>query len=226
MKRPNKDQRRIAIALPTHDMVPSSFAFALANMVAFTTAKFNHGEELGINMISGTYVHSARQKLLTMLLLQGVTDVLWLDTDMTFPRDSLLRLLNHRKDVVGINYAKREAPPEYVAIKTVDFEKGNSVKLATTDASTGLETVDAMGFGMVLMRTEKLLDLPDPREKPWFFFEWLPGGRQVGEDVYFCRILREQLGMELHVDHDLSKECRHIGQFPYALHHVGLEADE
>lgn len=217
--------RKIAIALPTHDMVPARFMFDLANLVAYTTAKFQHGEEFGINMIAGTYVHSARQKLLAMLLVQGVTDILWLDSDMSFPRDALLRLLNHRQDVVGINYAKRDAPPEYVAFKHVDFEHGNSMKLATTTESTGLETVDAMGFGMVLMRTAPLISLPDPREKPWFFFEWLPGGRQVGEDVYFCRILREQLGLELMVDHDLSKECAHIGQFPYRLEHVGLEAD-
>lgn len=217
--------KRIAVALPTHDMVPAKFMFDLANMVAFSTAKFQHGEEFGLNMIAGTYVHAARQKLLALLIAQGVTHVLWVDTDMSFPRDALLRLLNHRKDVVGINYAKREAPPEYVAFKHVDIAGGNSTKLATLPESTGLEKVDALGFGMVLMRTEPLLDLPDPRKEPWFFFEYLPGGRTVGEDVFFCRILRERLGLDIYVDHDLSKECSHIGQFPYRLEHVGLEVD-
>ena len=35
-----------------------------------------------------------------------------------------------------------------------------------------------------------------------------------GEDVYFCTMARVH-GFEVWVDHDLSKEVTHIGQFEY-----------
>ena len=53
--------------------------------------------------------------------------------------------------------------------------------LETNEDSTGLEEVESMGMGMVLIRTRCLQNLPSLDEKPWFFFEWLKGRRQVGD---------------------------------------------
>jgi len=213
---------KLAIAMATHEMVPATFMYDLAAMVAYTSTTMPDGAELGIHMVSGTYVHSARQQLLQMLLEDGATHILWVDTDMRFPRESLAWLIRHNLDVVGINYAKREVPTDYVAIKTLgdrdDPEKW-SVRLETTSASTGVEEVDSLGFGLVLMKTSALADLPSLDEKPWFWFEWWPGRRQVGEDVYFCNLLRER-GVRIFVDHDLSKLCAHTGQWEYKLAHV------
>ena len=37
-------------------------------------------------------------------------EILWVDTDMQFPEDALLRLLAHDKDIVGCNYRTRTPP--------------------------------------------------------------------------------------------------------------------
>lgn len=210
---------KIAIAIPTHDMVPALFMYDVAALAAYTVAAMPEDVPFGITMVSGTYVHAARQELADLALADGATHVLWLDSDMRFPRDSLVRLLKHNKPIVGINYAKRGVPSDFVAIKEVGMP---GEKLITGEDSTGLEEVEALGFGCVLMKTEVLRYLPDPKITPWFQNEHLGDGRWMGEDVFFCRLLREAR-VSLLVDHDLSKACAHIGQFEYRCEHAELE---
>lgn len=212
---------KISIAMVTHDMVPASFMFDLANLCAFTVANLPDDVEFGLNMVAGTYVHTGRQELLQKLLADGATHILWLDTDMRFPRDAFFRLQQHNKPIVGINYSTRGIPADWVAIKRVSTEldpKGE--RCATYPDSTGLEEVEAIGFGMVLMRRDAVENLPSLGETPWFGFRWKANHQQwVGEDVWFCDLLRKA-GQTIYVDHDTSKLCKHVGQFEYDLQHV------
>lgn len=211
---------KIAIAVPSHDTVPAPFAFDLAKLVIHTAAQMPAGWEFGVNAVVGTYVHQARQELIDNLVRQGVDYILWLDSDMRFPREALFHLLQHRKDVVGINYAKRQVPTEFVALKKVGAPRGE--RCITRETSTGLEEVEALGFGCVLIRTSCLKDLPDPKDVPWFQNVHLGEGRWMGEDVWFCAMLRKA-GVKIYVDHDLSKVCGHVGQFDFQCIHAETE---
>jgi hypothetical protein len=219
-----KPKAKIAVALVTHEQVPAAFMYDLASLMMFTAATLPDDVELGINMVAGTYVHAGREQMLKGdmrgpgLLGQDVTHVLWIDTDMRFPKDALSRLMKHGKDVVGINYSTRGSPSNFVAIKEVGNDEKVGHKLETTADSTGIEQVDAIGFGMVLMKTKCLEPLP--YGEPWFWFEFLPKRKQqIGEDVYFCNLLRKH-GVEIFVDHDLSKQCAHVGLYEYTLEDV------
>jgi hypothetical protein len=210
---------KIAIALPTHDRVPATFMYHLASLCAYTVAALPEHVSFGINMVAGTYIHKARQDLADEILAQGATHVLWLDTDMTFPRESLVHLLQRNVDMVGINYATRTVPSQHVAIKTVGAGP-EGAKLVTDVNSEGLEKVEAVGFGMVLMKTRIFNKLPDPVQDPWFWYEWIPERKaHMGEDVYFCRVVRDA-GFDIYVDHDLSKLCGHTGDFEYKVQHL------
>lgn len=206
---------KICVALASHDMCHASFMWAMANLAGYSVANLPPEGEFGVTMVKGTYVHNARQQLLEMALKRGVTHVLWIDTDMKFPRDSLLRLLERDLPVVGINYCHRGLPYEFVAIKHVGLGADQkSEKLITAKHSTGVEEVEALGFGMVLMRTDILTCLPSLDVTPWFGFDFIGGRKQVGEDVRFCKFLTDA-GHKIYVDHDLSKEIVHIGEAEY-----------
>lgn len=213
---------RVMVAVPTHDQCQAMFAYDLAQMMAFTACNFvgpdQPLEAISLAFVTGTYVHSARQQLADLAIEQGADFVLWLDSDMRFPKDTMVRLLAHREAVVGINYSKRGLPPAYVGIKSVD----PPVPCVTGPDSTGLEDVEAMGFGAVLMRTSVLSDLHDPKgeDGPWFFYEWdADQERMIGEDVRFCQLLGAA-GYQPKVDHDLSKQCKHIGTLEYMIEHA------
>lgn len=208
---------KIAIAVPSHDTVPALFSYDLAQLCLWTASQLPEGVHLGLYWVSGTYVHKARQELIDHLLEVGTDYILWIDSDMRFPKEALVGLMQRKRDVVGINYAKRCIPSEYVAIKKAHPTEGEPC--VTNEDSEGLEEVDAVGFGMVLMRCGALSDLPDPSETPWFQHKHLGGARWVGEDVHFCELLREA-GVKIWVDHDLSKACAHSGVFDFRLDHV------
>lgn len=214
---------KIAVGIPAHDNVAFTFAFDWAHLMAYSIAALPDDVSVTIIAQPGTYVHSARQEIADTAVEGGFDYLLWLDADMRFPPDLLVRLLKRKKDVVGINYATRGIPSKFVAIKRIGWDGTGSERLTTTAESTGLEEVHGMGMGAVLMRVDVLRALPDPKKMPWFFFEWRPEmGQQVGEDIFFFRLLREH-SYRVWVDHDLSKDCAHVGQWEYRCDHVQRE---
>lgn len=209
---------KVAICIPTHDMVPAGFMYDLTQMVGVwcATAVADEVSDLAINMVQATIVQAGREELAQQALLTDCTHLLWCDSDHRFPKDALHRLFAHNKDIVGINYSTRRFPPEYVAFEEIDTESRTLKKLVTDENSTGLQKAAAIGFGLTLVKAKVFWEM----EKPWFDFKWIgPGADWQGEDVHFCTKARE-LGYEILVDADLSKECTHIGQFQYRLEHA------
>ena len=203
---------KLSVGLASHDMVPFKFAYDLMCLTMHTISNLDENTEFGVVKVQGTYVHSARQQLLQAALHKGSTHLLWIDTDMAFPKDAALKLLAHGKPFVGINYCNRGLPYEFVGIKRVSWDPGGvTEKLITAKDSKGLEECEALGFGMFLMDLDVVRSfLPDLDEKPWFWFDWISGRRQVGEDVRFCKMITDA-GHKIFCDHDLSRDCAHIG---------------
>jgi hypothetical protein len=205
--------------------MPALTAYDLAQMYAYTVANLD-GVPIALSMVTGTYIHTARQDVLDMVVQNKMTHVMFVDADMRFPKEACLRLLERiereGKDVVGCNYAGRGIPSHFVALKKVATDKTKGAALVTNAASEGLEEVEGLGFGCVMIKVDALKKMPNPKKKPWFWYEWMPNKEdQVGEDIYFCNLLRET-GVKLYVDHDLSKEVKHLGQFAYELAHAAL----
>src|SRR3989304_6092032 len=90
---------KVGVALASHDQVPIMFAFDLANLCAFSTAMLldSGSVTFGTSLVAGTYIHAARQELMEELTKEQVTHALWVDTDMRFPKNALLRLLSHNE---------------------------------------------------------------------------------------------------------------------------------
>jgi hypothetical protein len=218
---------KINIVVPTHDQVPAMFAYDLAQLVAYTVAVMPEDTAIGVTFLPGTYIHTARQELMQHCLANGDDYVLWLDSDMRFPKETFAHLIQHKVPIVGINYAKRRLPPDTVAIKTLGLVGSGDKpeRLYPDPEETGLVEVDAVGFGVLLMRMDDFRDIPPLSEGAWFDQRYIPETDQwIGEDVSFCIMLREKMGMKILVDQDLSYACAHIGQFEYTLGHV--EAQE
>jgi hypothetical protein len=204
---------KIAIAIASHDTLPALFAYDLASLAAYTTAALPDEVEMGIVMVTGTYIHSARAELMETMIEDGATHMLWLDADMRFPRDTLVHLLQHNLPMVGANYSKRAFGEGFTALKKVGV---TGEQLRTTDESEGLEEVEGIGFGCVLIQAKALLGLPHPEEVPWFQNRYLGEGLWMGEDIHFCELVRKA-GGRIFVDHDLSKAVAHIGQMEYGV---------
>lgn len=217
----------ITVCVPCQSQVSAYFAYDLAQLMSFTASHYVQPGViggLGLGIQVGTYVHTARQMMAQAALDNDSDYLLFIDSDMRFPPDALIQLLVHQLPMVGVNYVARMYPPRFIAVKTVadiDDPEQRGVLLETLPESTGLEQVDAVGFGMVLIRRDVFDALPRPKEHgPWWWYTWMPvHGSQIGEDVYFCRAVGEA-GFDIMVDHDLSKQIKHVGDEQYTLEHA------
>lgn len=210
---------KVIINVPHRDIVLSDFAFDLAALAAFSV---NKGYDVRLNHCCGTIIPEIRMRLAQIAIEQGADWMFWLDSDMRFPKDALERLLKHDKPIVGANYVTREVPPHSTARV---FKDKNTATIAdhvnTTTTSTGLEQVDYIGFGCVLIKSDVFKSL----EKPWFHIGYSNLNNQfIGEDVYFC-LKAAGKNYPILIDHDLSKEVHHIGSFEYRHEHVIAEGD-
>lgn len=170
------------------------------------------GGTFNLNIVSGTLIADQRQNMVRKAFADGFDYVLFLDADMRFPPDTFWRLLKHGKPIVAANYATRRIP-----VKTVAFRDFASRECIYTDTdSAGLEEVDAVGMGCMLIEMEVFRKCP----LPWFNLAWLPSGNVwVGEDIYFCKLAQAH-GFKVYVDHDLSKQVRHIGSMEFSHDHA------
>jgi hypothetical protein len=196
--------------MPCYDSIAKETALSLALMSFRIGHKPPDGLEFfGIEYQSSSNLPEIRHTLAKRALqIHQATHILWVDSDMDFPQDSLHRLLAHDLEIVGCNYPRR-MPPHFSSATDLD-------KKPFHPSCVGLSQAGVIGFGLLLMRTtvfERQYDMP--------LFAHHDDEGYCTEDVTFCKKVRAQ-GHEIWIDHDLSREVRHIGSI--SLGHEHMEA--
>lgn len=212
---------KVALCIPWGNQVDAMFAWSLARLYGRIVGEFVVPGYADVAMftVNGSYLPQSRRELVQAALEWEATHLLWLDSDMVFPDHVFRSLLKHDKPMVGCNYARRRPPYSPTAIKTI----GEAEALCyTTDTSTGLEEVDAVGFGVLLMQASIL---PSISPKAFEIVLDDQGHLRIGEDVNFCKLAKEA-GFGVFVDHDLSKEIGHMGSFQYKNAYSTMLRDE
>lgn len=199
--------KNVSVLTPIADQCHSAYALSLVHMCMRTLA--SPPKELGrlsVEAYSSTILPFARSLLAETALQNGSTHLLFIDSDMDFPSDMLLRFLQREEDIIGINASSRRPPFRCTA------QIGPAVSMTTTEDSTGLEKAYRMGFGVVWVRADVFKAI----DKPWFDFEYLDDlGVFRGEDYYFFEKAKAK-GFDCLVDQDLSKEILHMGSFGFS----------
>ena len=199
--------RSVAVLVPARDTVMTSFAYDLARAMSFHTATTD--DRVMLYTSHGTLIASQRMELARQALEEKADYLLWLDSDMRFPRETIGHLMLRDKPIVAANYATRRMPVKPVAMMDNDGEIG---RVYTAPDSEGLQPVDYIGMGVMMVKREVF----EKVEAPWFAIPYSTVGQHyIGEDVFFCRKAREA-GYEVLVDHDLSHQVKHIGTFEYS----------
>jgi glycosyltransferase involved in cell wall biosynthesis len=189
-------------------------AFDLARMVNHIARNTEHQVNLYTSM--GTLIFDQRNNMVESALEEGADYVLFIDADMRFPRDTLERLIAHGKGIIGVNATTRSSPVKATA-KTLEIEADGTCnwKQISSKNKTGIQKADGIGCGVMLISKETL----NAMVKPWFFFELLPENKLLGEDIYFC-IKAKDVGIDTYIDHDLSQEIGHVGNYTYGWHDI------
>lgn len=197
-------KNKLAILIPTRDLLHSAHAQCLTEIVKLNTM---NGIDTHVIMDASTILLTQRERLATFGRDTGAEYLLWLDSDIVAPASTALRLLAHNESIVAANYIRRQLPAKGVAYETIgDWE--DPLPFEPRDE---LIPVEGVGMGCMLMRA----DIFDRIPKPWFEFGWSPESNDhLGEDMILCQKM-SQAGYTVKIDTNLSMELRHLGTWAF-----------
>lgn len=158
--------------------------------------------------VSNSLIYDARNMLAQDAVKGGFDYLLFLDSDITFPKDLINRLLVHGKPIVsGVYYARRgnHFPVIFSEIRPKTWlrkQKAEKIK----NVPNGLFEIKGCGMGCCLIKTEVLKKMLDKGFEPFKPMNYL------GEDVSFC-YRASKLGYKMYADSNI--ELGHIGDKIY-----------
>jgi hypothetical protein len=197
-------KNKLAILVPTRDLLHSAHALCLTEIVKLNTM---NGLDTQVIMDASTILLTQRERLATFGRDTGAEYLLWLDSDIVAPASTALRLLAHKEPVVAANYIRRQLPAKGVAYEII----GNWEDPLPFESRDELVPVEGVGMGCMLMRA----DIFDSVPKPWFEFGWSPESNDhLGEDMILCQKMA-QAGYTVKIDTNLSMELRHLGTWAF-----------
>ena len=195
---------KLAICIPCRDLLHSAHASSLLELVKFNTL---NGIETQVFMNASTVLLTQREHLADQAIDYNAEYILWLDSDITFPSSTAIKLMSHNKDFVACNYVRRTFPVKSVAYEKM-YDWTNPLGFEIKD---DLVKIEGIGMGCMLMKTEIFTKLP----KPFFEFRYSEDSNDwLGEDMILCEKIRS-LGIDLFVDTLLSNEIRHLGTYAF-----------
>lgn len=128
------------------------------------------------------------------------------DSDISFPKDTLVKLLSHNTDIVSGLYIQRIPGQHNLEL----YRNGINVKYEDVKHQQLVE-VDSCGFGCVLIKS----DVVSSVEYPQFVYKSaIDHNYTVSEDTYFCLKAREK-GFKVFAD--TSVLCEHHGSHTYRV---------
>lgn len=195
--------KKTLIAIPAMDQCSSLFAASLATLKG--------KDDAVVSMELSSLIYDARNHFASNAVSGDFDYVMWFDSDMTFPPDTLQRMIKHMedgKDIVSGLYFRRRPPYSPVLFKRLSeevLENGKKFEDYDDYPKDSLFKVDGFGFGCVMLKVDMLIDMGLECSQGWF----TPFGG-FGEDLSFC-IRAKQLGYELWCDSSIK--CGHVSQF-------------
>jgi len=214
---------RVMLGIPSNGMWYTDFAMSVLHMaLAFNTfsVKGYDKNELCVCSTRGSILPKSRWEIIKAARESKADYLLFLDSDHTFPRALLHRLLQHDKEVVACNLVAKVLPAVPTARRkpVLPHEQEYGELVYSDPDKHGLEEVWRIGTGIMLIKMS-VFDRVDTNGL--FDMVYRPQvDSYQGEDWTMCEKF-EAAGVKLYIDHDLSRECGHIGYLNYDHSLVG-----
>lgn len=191
---------KVLIAIPSGDSIPVMTVSCIMNLEREPQDEFQ--------IMTGSLVYNSRTHLVNAALADNsFTHVLFIDSDMTFPPDTLNRLIERDKDVVTCICFGRVFPFLPCAYKRVRKggakKSGTKIPIDVTADMPELFQVDGCGSAMILIKTE-VFTLMYEKIGKWYEPQW-----NLGEDLAFTERLK---ALNIPVWCDSTIPIGHIGQ--------------
>lgn len=184
---------KIAIGVPTPQFISPDFMRNVIGIIA-KTSEMKDLEDLEYLDKSGVRTDRNRNYILQHALDLNMDYILWLDSDMLYPHDIILKYLQSDFDVMGCLYFKRSSPYD-----PVGYVKGDDPlkpfhaldpRLLPKDA---VLEVDGLGFGGMMVNMKVYKAMGDDKWMKYgdnFHLPYKCEG-QLTHDLEFCRTVQK-----------------------------------
>jgi hypothetical protein len=203
------ERKRILIGLPSNGFIKTETVSSLLYMMACSPVEYTMFTPMSC------YIHMNREKCAQVALEMEADYLLFIDADMIFPEDALIKLLELDKDISSVTYNFREFPKRSVVSLDEKYDSDYIVGDDVTERPIPLEKINnpfrckSAGTGFMLIKTDVFKNIP----RPWFFFEPETDTQgAVGEDNWFCDRAIEN---DYEIWIDPSIKMGHIGNMVY-----------
>lgn len=184
-------KKKILIGIPTARYIESETFKCIFDL------EVPDGYETTFQFFYGYNVDQVRN-LIADWTVRGFDYLFSVDHDVTFPPDTLKRLLEHNKDMVSGIYRQRMEP------QAIEIYRKEGGRHDIKDLK-GLTEIGGCGFGCVLVKKEVLAAVGYPQ---FVYHSALDHSKTLSEDVDFC-IKATKKGFKIWADPSIL--CGHIG---------------
>lgn len=184
--------KKILIGMPTSSHVHYEFTSSLFHLAFKAYKHYNHKLAIETMFVEGVRTDRNRNQIVERFMQGGFDYLLFLDTDMVYPPDTLIKYIESGKDLIGGVYFKRSTPHFPVV-----YRKQEAGKFVPIDPlSYGynqLVEVDGLGTGGMLISRNVFEAIEAQGKEYWFKYSdnyhlHNTGERQATHDLVFCEI--------------------------------------
>jgi len=194
----SKNKLKLIIATPFYSM--SGYSPYIVSM--FRSLSYCHKQDIWPEYwdLSGdSYVDRARNSICAKFLESDATDLLFVDSDMAWQEDAIIKILQSPWEITGAAYPVKNDWEEYGVVINTNEDKTPSV-----DQNTGLISAEWIPAGFMRIKKEALERFANAYSSDYYYDPSAcpdnPGRRYInffrcivekehryGEDVEFCR---------------------------------------
>jgi hypothetical protein len=214
---------RVLVVIPSTGLWFADFGTSLVNMMsAFAMFRVGNFKQQIAQLANykGSILSKSRYLAVEEAKKGEFDYLLFIDSDQTFPRKTLHKLIACNQDVVAANIATKQIPASPTARNKgprYEQDKTDWTPVYTDEESSGLERVDRVGAGIVMF-SKKVLHALKPSD---WDMRWREDVKAVqGEDWSMMEAL-EREGFKVYIDHDLSQLVGHVGFYTFTHRDVG-----
>jgi FkbM family methyltransferase len=197
--------KRILIAIPTNKNIEAVTFKSIYDLIV------PPGYETTFQFFWGYQVDQVRNLIAHWTVNGGYDYLFAVDSDISFPPDTLLKLLSHDKDLVCGVYIQRIPGKHTIEVMRRNANGGITHVDWAEIKDQGLVPIDGCGFGCALVKADMLRTM----EYPQFLYKSaIDHANTISEDVYFCMKAAEK-GYKLWCD--TSVICDHTGSWTFQV---------
>jgi glycosyltransferase involved in cell wall biosynthesis len=216
----NEQAPKIYIAMACYDSVKINTMISMTKLVKELTKA---GLEWQIETVKSPYVSKARNTLTALFLRSKYDYLLFIDADVEFEPEAVIRMLVTKKDIILTPYRVKFPHDPNLTKYSISFPDDNKVPILPGDlveiseGPAGLMLTHRKVFEF-LMDSCPSLKIKHPHKKesdPYLYNFWdttfdLDQGLWRGEDISFCRLARDY-GFKIYAN--IKSRITHHGSY-------------